>query len=90
LKKIIDQNSGLEVSGWLGKVQQAGDVPARKVAVEERKNKVITIRGEALEGFRKAAIQLQDEWAKEMDSKGMNGKTLLEDAKALIKKHSTK
>ncbi|HVL56630.1 MAG TPA: TRAP transporter substrate-binding protein [Burkholderiaceae bacterium] len=90
LKKIIDQNSGLEVSGWLGKVQQAGDVPARKLAVEDRKNKVITIRGEALEGFRKAAIQLQDEWAKDMDSKNMNGKALLEDAKSLIKKHTAK
>jgi TRAP-type transport system periplasmic protein len=88
LKKVIDDNSGLETSGWLGRVQQAGDVPARKVAVEDRKNQVITIRGAELEGFRNAAIQLQDEWAKEMEGKGRPGKQMLEDAKALIQKHS--
>jgi TRAP-type transport system periplasmic protein len=88
LKKVIDDNSGLETSGWLGRVQQAGDAPARRVAVEERKNKVITIRGAELEGFRKASIQLQDEWAKEMDGKGRPGRQMLEDAKALIQKHS--
>jgi len=88
LKKVIDSNSGLETSGWLGRVQQAGDAPARKVAVEDRKNKVITIRGAELEGFRKASIQLQDEWAKEMDGKGRPGRQMLEDAKALIQKHS--
>lgn len=88
LKKVIDDNSGLETSGWLGRVQQAGDVPARKVAVEERKNKVIVIRGDELVPFRKVAAQLQEDWAKEMEGKGRPGKQMLEDAKALIQKHT--
>ena len=32
LKKIIDNNTGLETSGFLGRVQQAGDIPGRKAA----------------------------------------------------------
>ena len=30
LKKVIDANSGIETSGWLGKVQQANDAKGRK------------------------------------------------------------
>ena len=33
LKKVIDNNSGLATSGWLGKVQQAGDAAGRQAAV---------------------------------------------------------
>ena len=32
LKKVIDANSGLATSAWLGKVQQAGDAAGRKTA----------------------------------------------------------
>ena len=38
LKKVIDANSGLQTSGWLGKVQQSNDVPGRKAAVDRGNN----------------------------------------------------
>lgn len=88
LKKVIDAHSGADTSAWLGKVQQQGDLPARKVAIEDRKNKVIVIRGEQAEAFRKVGQQIQDEWAKDMASKGRPGQQMLEDARTLIQKHS--
>jgi TRAP-type C4-dicarboxylate transport system substrate-binding protein len=88
LKKVIDDNSGLETSAFLGRNQQAGDAPARKVAAEERKNRIITIAGAELDGFRKAADQVDDEWIKEMNGKGFNGKQLYDCARQLITKHT--
>jgi TRAP-type C4-dicarboxylate transport system substrate-binding protein len=88
LKKIIDQNSGLEASAALGRNQQAGDAPARKVAAEERKNTIITITGAEVDAFRKAADVVDDEWMKDMDKRGFNGKQLMQCAKDLIAKHT--
>ena len=88
LKKIIDQNSGIEASAFLGKAQQDGDAPARKVAAEERKNQIITISGAEVDAFRKAADQVDDEWMRDMDKRGFNGKQLLDCAKGLIQKHT--
>ena len=88
LKAVIDRNSGIEASAALGRAQQAGDAPARRVAAEERKNTIHTITGAELEGFRKAADLVDDEWMKDMDKRGFNGKQLLDCAKALIQKHT--
>ena len=87
LRKVIDNNSGLETSGFLGRVQQAGDIPGRKAA-EAHKNTIITFTPAAVADFRKAADQVDDDWVKEMNGKGFDGKKLLETAKALIQKHT--
>ena len=42
------------------------------------------------EAFRKASDQVDDEWVKEITGKGFDGKQLLEGAKGLIQKYSTK
>jgi TRAP-type C4-dicarboxylate transport system substrate-binding protein len=88
LKAVIDRNSGVDASAALGRAQQAGDAPARKVASDERKNAIYTIAGAELEGFRKAADLVDDEWIKDMDKRGFNGKQLLDCAKGLIQKHT--
>ena len=88
LKAVIDRNSGIEASAALGKAQQTGDAPARKVAAEERKNTIITITGAEVDGFRKAADLVDDDWVKDMDKRGFNGKQLLDCAKGLIQKHT--
>ena len=88
LKKIIDQNSGIDASAALGRAQQAGDAPARRIAAEERRNTIITIAGADVDAFRKAADLVDDEWMKDMDKRGFNGKQLLDCAKGLIQKHT--
>ncbi len=42
LKKVIDNNSGMATSGWLGKTQQAGDSAGRKAAAD-RGNSIFTV-----------------------------------------------
>ena len=87
LKKVIDNNSGLETSGWLGKTQQSND-PAGKKMSEDRKNVHYTFTAQETEAFRKAADLVDDEWVKEMNGKNFNGKLLLDTAKSLMTKYS--
>ncbi len=87
LKKVIDANSGMETSGWLGKVQEGNDPKGRKTA-EDRKNAIYRFSQADYEAFRKAADQVDGDWVKEMNGKGFDGGKLLESARALIQKHT--
>ena len=87
LKKVIDANSGIETSAWLGKTQEGNDPRGRKTA-EERNNTITRLTPADYEAFRKAADLVDDDWVKEMSGKGINGKQLLDTAKALIQKNT--
>ncbi len=86
LKKVIDANSGLATSGWLGKTQQAGDAAGRKSATD-LKNNMYTFSAAESEQFAKLSSQVDDEWVADVTKRGFDGKKLLETAKALIAKH---
>ena len=87
LKKVIDANSGIETSAFLGRTQQAGDAPARKQAVD-RGNKIHTIALAEAQEFRRKARQVEAEWVQDMDKRGLNGRDLLDTARKLIEKHT--
>ena len=87
LKKVIDQNSGEELSAWIGKVFQDADAPGRKLA-EARNNQFYTVPASELEQWRKTAQPIVDEWVRDVSGKGHDGKALLESARALIAKHT--
>jgi TRAP-type C4-dicarboxylate transport system substrate-binding protein len=89
LKAVIDKNSGLETSGWLGKTQQGGDAAGRESAVKQG-NTIYTIPAAEAQEFRRKARLVEIEWVQDMDKRGFNGKELLETAKALIVKHGKK
>jgi TRAP-type C4-dicarboxylate transport system substrate-binding protein len=89
LKKVIDANSGLETSGWLGKVQQGNDAKGRPTAVA-RGNTIFTVSETDAQPFRKAADQVDDDWVKEMNGKGFKGQELLDTARQLIQKYTVK
>jgi TRAP-type transport system periplasmic protein len=86
LKKIIDNNSGLETSGWLGKIQQGNDPAGRKSAVD-RNNTIYTIPAADAQEFRRKSRLVEVEWMEDMNKRGFDGKKLFETAKALIEKH---
>ncbi len=86
LKKVIDANSGLATSAWLGKTQQGNDVPGRKTAVD-RGNTIYQFTAAQREEFVKLSAKIDDEWVADMDKRGFKGKDLLATAKALIAKH---
>jgi TRAP-type C4-dicarboxylate transport system substrate-binding protein len=86
LKKIIDANSGLATSAWLGKTQQSNDPLGRKTAVD-RGNTLYTFSAAETQEFIKLSSEIDDAWVADMDKRGFKGKALLDSAKALIAKH---
>jgi TRAP-type C4-dicarboxylate transport system substrate-binding protein len=89
LRGVIDANSGLELSGWIGSIWDASAPPARKLAVD-RGNTIYTIPAAELARWEKAAAPLFRDWVDEMNRRGADGQALLDDARALIEKHSRK
>ena len=89
LKKVIDANSGLATSGWLGKTQQGNDPSGRKSATD-RGNAVHTFTPAETQEFLKRASAIDDEWVADIDKRGFKGSVLLDSAKALIAKHGTR
>lgn len=83
LKAVIDANSGIEASAWAGRVQAAGDAPARAEALE-RGNTVVTIAGDALDAWVEASLDVRDTWIAEMAQRGIDGAALIADLEALI------
>jgi TRAP-type C4-dicarboxylate transport system substrate-binding protein len=86
LKKVIDANSGMAASAWLGKTQQGNDPVGRKSAVD-RNNTIHTFTAAEAQEFIKLSSQIDDEWVADMDKRGFKGAALLKSAKDLIAKH---
>jgi TRAP-type transport system periplasmic protein len=87
LKKVIDDNSGMATSAWLGKTQQAGDAAGRKSATD-RNNSVFTVGVEEAQQFRRASRLVEVEWVEDMKKRGFDGQKLLDTARSLIEKHT--
>ncbi|MEI6026303.1 MAG: TRAP transporter substrate-binding protein [Betaproteobacteria bacterium] len=86
LKRVIDANSGMAASAWLGKTQQSNDPAGRKTAVD-RGNTIYQFTAAQREEFVKLSSNVDDEWVADMDKRGFKGAQLLSTAKALIAKH---
>ena len=89
LKKIIDANSGAELSSWIGKMADEEAIPARKQAVD-RGNTFNTISLDELKNWQKAAQTVTDDWIKDLDKRGLDGKALVNSARELIGKYDKK
>jgi TRAP-type C4-dicarboxylate transport system substrate-binding protein len=87
LKKVIDDNSGLETSKWAGKVQNDGDIPGFEVA-QKRKNTIVTLDEAEVARWRKSAEPVIDGWVTETKGKGFDGQLLVDDFRALIAKYA--
>lgn len=87
LKKVIDNNSGINTSGWLGKTQQGNDVLGRKAA-SDRGNTIFTISPADAQEFRRKSRTIELEWVEDMNKRGYDGRKLLDTAKALIEKYT--
>jgi TRAP-type C4-dicarboxylate transport system substrate-binding protein len=86
LKKVIDANSGMATSAWLGKTQQGNDALGRKAAVD-RGNSIVQIGAAEREQFIKLSSAIDDEWVADMDKRGFKGAQLLSTARSLVAKH---
>jgi TRAP-type C4-dicarboxylate transport system substrate-binding protein len=84
-KAVLDANSGVELSGWIGKVFSDADAVGR-ASVDPTSINVIA--SSELKQWQQLAKPITDEWVEEMNQRGADGKALLESARQLTRKYS--
>lgn len=87
LKKVIDDNAGLEAAAMFGRAMDEGDAVGLKKATAKG-NDIRMLGADEVERWKTAAQPTIDSWIKEMDEKGLDGKALFEKARTLIAKYS--
>lgn len=83
LKKIVDDNSGLEFSVFAADVMTVADGPARQIAAD-RGNNIVTLDEAQSAAWAAAAAPVYDAWLAEMSDKGIDGQALIDEAKSLM------
>jgi len=89
LKKVIDNNSGADVSAMYGRVISAAD-PAVRKSVIDRGNTVNVVSAAETDEFIKLTEPVVADWLKEVNAKGFDGQKLLANARELIQKYRPK
>jgi TRAP-type C4-dicarboxylate transport system substrate-binding protein len=87
LKKVIDANSGVAAAAMMGKAMDEGDKVGLDIA-EKAGNNIIVLDEAETKRWQDTATPLIEAWEAEMTAKGMDGKALVEEARALIEKHA--
>jgi TRAP-type C4-dicarboxylate transport system substrate-binding protein len=87
LKKVIDANSGLATSAWAGEKGFDAVVPAHHKLASDRGNALVTLGDAEYQRWIKASADVDDQWVKEVGAKGGDGRALLEEARALIRRY---
>ncbi len=90
LQKVIDKNSGRAVSARFGKTVGDDDAVGKQKFLASKGNTVYIVPPAEIAQWRKASEGVAQQWVEEMAKKGVDGKTLIADAQALIAQHSKK
>ncbi|MYM57095.1 TRAP transporter substrate-binding protein [Thalassovita mangrovi] len=86
MRAAIDAESGQNLAEFAAKVMYDYDKPGRDIAVAAG-NTIVTLDEAEVARFKKKAEPVIARWVADMESKGIDGNALIEQAKALIKKH---
>ena len=86
LRKVIDDNSGAQLSRDIGRVWDNSQVAGRKLA-QERGNVFYMIPGSELDGWVKVSAPLYDDWVADMEKRGLPGKQMLGEARELLARY---
>ena len=81
LKAVVDANSGLDFSVFAGGTQSDADGPARQIAVDLGNN-IITVTDTT--EWQALAQPIYASWVADMQSKGIDGQALIDEARALM------
>ncbi len=87
LKKVIDDNSGLEFSVFAGGTQEDSDGPAREIALDLGNN-IITLDEAQTAQWKEASQPIYEAWVADMNEKGIDGQALIDEARMLIDKYT--
>ena len=89
LKKVIDNNSGIETAGLFGRAMDEGD-KAGLAAAKAAGNNIITLDAAETQRWQRAAAGVRAIWYKEVGEKGIDGPKLAAEAEAMIAKYAKK
>lgn len=89
LRKVIDDNSGADVSAMYGRIIAQAD-PVVRQAVIDRGNTVHVMGKAETEEFIKLTEPVAADWVREVNAKGFDGEKLLAQARELIQRHRPK
>jgi TRAP-type transport system periplasmic protein len=89
LKKVIDQNSGIEYAKYIGKIWDGETAPAIE-ATRKAGNNVFELSSQERDRWRKAAQPAYDIWISEMNKLGRPGKQMFDDLLAITAKYGRK
>ena len=87
LKEVFSKNSDEAWLKQVGEIWRAGDDAGIKIAVDAG-NEHIVLTHEETEAFSTALAPVVDKWIAGSEAKGIDGKALVEAARAAIAKHS--
>ena len=87
LKKVIDNNSGVETAAMFGRAMDEGDKIGRDIAVKAGNN-IVALDAAETQRWRRTAATVETDWVNEMKGKGIDGAKLAADARALVAKHA--
>ena len=83
-KKVIDANSGIEVSKWAGEVGFDSIVEPYSKMARDRGNTITVLSVEELQRWEKATAGVDDEWQADLKKRNLDGKKLEAAARALL------
>ena len=87
LKKVIDDNSGITFAREAGEVWEKVELPGLHAA-QKAGGVIIEMPEDETAKLEVLAAPVRDEWVKELDGRGKDGKKLLSEAEALIDQYT--
>ncbi len=87
LKAVIDANSGLETSAWIGRVLDERDQLGRQITAD-RGNTLHIMDEETSAALQKAGEALTQGWIDEVTARGLDGAALVRDAQQMMAKYA--
>ena len=87
LKKVIDDNSGVELAAMFGRAMDEGDKVGLGIA-QKAKNNIVALDVAETQRWRRTAGAVETDWVNEMKGKNIDGAKLAAEARALIAKHT--
>lgn len=86
LRKILDDNSGMHMAEWVGKVWDEIEGPG--LAKAKASGTVRELSPAQVDKMREITASVRGDWIAEMNASGKDGAALLKDASALIDKYT--
>lgn len=84
-REVVDANSGVVLSGQFGRIMAGADADGRAAVPPGSINAVSSAE---LEHWKQLTQPVVDQWVREIDDRGVNGRALLASARDLIAKYS--